>query len=373
MRLIGLSVRNLASRPLRSGLTALGVGIAVGSLIALVGSSRGFENAWVRSLAERGTDMIAVRRGTFDPLSASVDGSLGDQLRRVEGVGAVAGELVNLLVAEPDHWLVASGWERAEYLWKTVSLRAGAMPGPEQPRGVVLGETVAEGLHKSVGDALRLEERDFVVTGISKSAGALNRNALIMPIEAMQEMMDRPGKVTVFNLRLSCEGDSARVAQLKGKLAAAFPSLRFDETREVADHDQTLRFLRATAWSASAIAVLMATLVTLNTLMMSVGERTRDIGILSAVGWPAARILRMILIEGMLIALLGSALGTLMGLGVLRVIAHMPLLRGLVEPVVGARLILEVSGAALLIGVAGSLYPAWRAVRLNPVDALRHE
>jgi len=373
MRLVGLCVRNLVSRPLRCGLTALGVGMAVASLIALVGTSRGLENAWVSNLVARGTDVLAVRKGAFDPLSGSVDASVADRLRQVEGVQAVAGELVNLVVVESDRWLVASGWEPSEFLWQSVPLRAGAMPGPEQPRGVVVGGGVAEGLHKSVGDTLRLEERDFIVTGISSGAGALDRAALIMPLPAMQELMDRPGKVTGFHLRLSCRADAARTTQVKERLAAAVRSLRFDDTREVAEHDQTLRFLRATAWSVSAIAVFIGVLVTLNTLLMSVTERTYDLGVLSALGWPAARILLMIVIEGILIAAVGSALGVVLGLGALRAIACVPLLRGLLEPAAGIRLVLETAGAALLIGVVGSLYPAWRALRMNPVDALRHE
>ncbi|MBM4040449.1 MAG: FtsX-like permease family protein [Planctomycetes bacterium] len=373
MRLVGVCLRNLANRPLRCGLTALGVGIAVASFIALVGTSRGIENAWVDNLAARGTDVLAVRRGAFDPFSGSVDASVAGRLREAQGVEAVAGELVNLVVAEPDQWVIASGWEPSEFLWQSVPLRAGAMPGPEQPRGVVVGGAVAEGLHKSLGDTLTLEERDFVITGISRGAGALDRAALIMPLPAMQEMMDRPGKVTGFHLRLSCRADAARAAQVKEKLAAAFPSLRFDDTREVAEHDQTLRFLRAAAWSVSAIAVLIGVLATLNTLLMSVAERTYDLGVLSALGWPAARILLMIVLEGVLLAGVGSALGVLLGLGALRAIACVPLLHGLMEPAVGVRLVLETACAALLIGVGGSLYPAWRALRLNPVDALRHE
>ena len=373
MRFVHVPLLNLANRPLRAALTALGIAVAVGSFVALVGASRGFERACVGGLSERAAHLVAVRKGTVDFLSASMDESTGDELRRVEGVAAVAGELLDVAVLEPDETILATGWRRNDYLWHSVRLRVGAMPGPQEPNGVVLGEATADGLGKTVGDTISLREREFRVTGISGYAGAMNRTVLVMPLTTMQAVMERPGKVTFFSIRVSHPEDREGLARLKARLAQRFPHLKFCDARELVEDDQFLKLFRATTWSISLIALFMGLVVILNTLLMSVTERTYDIGVLSAVGWQPGRILAMILLEGLLLAIAGTVLGSLFGIGLLEFLAELPQVRGFLEPQVSVRLLGETCVAALLMGVAGSVYPAWRAVRLNPVDALRYE
>jgi putative ABC transport system permease protein len=339
MNLGGVAMRNLASRPLRSTLTALGIGVALASFIALVSTVRGMTDSWMRYLSDRGTHLIGTRKGTVDFFSGSIDQAVVAQVRQIEGVAAVAGELVNL-VSLDDRVLVAVGWDPTEYLWDKVPLAAGAMPSLATRRGAALGEDLAELLGKAVGDAVRINGRDFVVTGI---------------------------------IRPSDAADRGRLTALKTRLAEEFPDLRFYETGELADQNYMGRFLRVFAATVSWIALFMGALVTMNTLLMSVTEQTYDLGVLAAIGWPPRRILAMILVEGVVLAGVGCVVGVLMGLGALHFLAGLPMLRGIMAPAVDWWVLLEATGAALGVGLAGALYPAWRAVRLNPVDALRYE
>lgn len=109
----------------------------------------------------------------------------------------------------------------------------------------------------------------------------------------------------------------------------------------------------------------------INTLMMAVAERTREIGIMSAIGWSRPRILGMIVIEGLLLSSVSSLLGCILGVLVARWIAAMPAVRGFLEPEITLRLAVEVAIALLVLGGLGSLYPAWRATRLDPEKALQ--
>ena len=105
-----------------------------------------------------------------------------------------------------------------------------------------------------------------------------------------------------------------------------------------------------------------------------VGDRAdAQIGILSAVGWQPGRILATIVAEGVLLAAVGFVAGSLVGLAAIHWLAGTPPVRGFIDPDVTPRLILEVGAGTLLLGILGSLYPAWRAVRLSAIDALRYE
>jgi len=372
MNLSGVAMRNLASRPLRSTLTALGIGVAVASFIAVVCTARGVTDSWLRYLADRGTHLIGVRKGTVDFFSGSIEQATVAEVRGMEGVAAVAGELVGIVSLE-DRVLVAVGWDRTEYLWDQVPLASGALPAPAQRRGAALGEDLAELLGKGVGDNVRINGRDFVVTGIVRPMGPLSRNSVVMALPTMQDFLERPGKVNILELRVRDSTDKERLAALKQRLNERFPDLRFYETGELAEQNYMARFLRVFTWTVSWIALFMGALVTMNTLLMSVTERTYDLGVLAAIGWPPGRILAMVLIEGVVLGAVGCVVGSLLGLGVLRLLAGLPMLRGIMAPAVSGWVFVEATGAALGVGLVGALYPAWRAVRLNPVDALRYE
>jgi putative ABC transport system permease protein len=106
---------------------------------------------------------------------------------------------------------------------------------------------------------------------------------------------------------------------------------------------------------------------------MSVSERTREIGLLCAIGWRPSRIVAMVMLDGLVVSAGGAAAGVGMGLACLRWISRHPRLGGLFQPEVTAGLVLEGAAMAMLVGLLAGLYPAWRATRLNPMDLLRSE
>ncbi|MCX7020073.1 MAG: ABC transporter permease [bacterium] len=373
MKFITIPIRNLGKRPVRTSLTITGIAVAIASFTALVAVSRGVGNAWTGSLAARGTHIVATNRDSVEVLTASLDDTLGKQIETVPGVRNVAGELVDLINVESRHTVIAVGWAPDEYMWREWQLSEGAKPGHDNMDGVILGSSTAQAMGKTIRDKIKLHDKEFTIMGISQYAGSLNDGALVMKLSALQELMNRPGKVTGFHIRLQQPDNEQSAARVKKDLGTAFPTLIFNETREIAENNRMLQLLRAAAWSNSVIAIIMGLIVVLNTLAMSVIERTFEIGVLSAVGWTARRILSMIMLEGVILAVAGSALGCLAGMELAHLLARMPQARGFLEIHFTTRQIIEVCLAALFLGIAGSLYPAWRAVRLHPVEALKHE
>jgi putative ABC transport system permease protein len=373
LRFISIPARNLGRRPARTFSTALSVTIAVASFIALVGLSRGLGQAWSQTLRGRGVDLVATRKDVWVLLTGSIDERVGDDLRRVRGVRAVGGGLVDLAVAESGRPMVVEGWAADSFLWQTLSLKSGRLPNPGEDDGALLGEGASELLGKKPGDSLRLEGKQFVVTGVYLGNGVMANFSILMPLPGLQSLLRRPGKVTGFDLRLDRADDAAGVAEVRSRLAAAFPDLLFTESKDMAERDDVMRVFRAVAWITSSIALAMALVVILNSLLLSITERTHEIGILSALGWSAERVLLMIVLEGMILAAAGSAAGALLGIAGVKWLSNLPQVRGFLVPVVSWRLLWEVSAAALVLGVLGSIYPAARALSLKPVDALRYE
>jgi putative ABC transport system permease protein len=110
-----------------------------------------------------------------------------------------------------------------------------------------------------------------------------------------------------------------------------------------------------------------------NTMVMSVFERTREIGVLRALGWRRWRILGMIVRESVTLSLLGGAAGILLGVALGMLINLHPLIKGFLQLRYSVGLFVQALSTTLVLGILGGIYPAWRATRLQPVEALRYE
>jgi putative ABC transport system permease protein len=370
--LLSLPLRNLGRRLLRSSLTALGVTVAVATLIALVGISHGVERTWTQSITDRGIHMICVRKSAVDIMTSTIDQVLVKKIREMKGVKAASGELFDLVKLEPGV-VAVGGWPLDSFLWQTLHLRQGRLPGPKDHHGVVMGQKLAERLELGLGDTFSFLGSEVEILGISQQTSVLNQSTLVLPLPLMQKKMGKKGKVTLINLRLDHPDAAREVDRLQARLQKLYPDLTFLETKEVTDSNQLLRLLRKMNWSVSIVALLMGLFFILNTMLMAVTERTREVGILVALGWSKGRILVLVMLEGLLLAALGSALGLGVGLAGLKWLASLKHVQGFIDPVVSPRFLLEVFLAATMLGVTGSFYPAWRAARLRAVESLKYE
>jgi putative ABC transport system permease protein len=367
-----LPLRNIVQHRARSLLTALGVAVAIGGLIGLVGTVRGLERSWTAKLARRGSDVLAVRKGTVEILSATLDENIAPALARFPGVAEVTGELLDLIDLENGEMVVLAGWPGHSRFWDALQVKAGRLPDSAAGREVIIGQATAEALGKKPGMRVMLGGSEFLICGIFAQRDVLANWGMIMPLAALQSLLEKQGRVTAFSLRL----DAAQrpfITQVIAGLRRQFPALAFSETSEVGENNSLLRLLRSTAWVVSLIALSIAVVVIINTLMMSVLERSLEIGVLRAVGWRSSAIFALVAAEGMILTAFGTVLGIGLGLATLHWVLTMSPLRGMLEAGLSAKIIVEVFSAAMLLGGAGSLLPAWRALKLDPIRALRSE
>jgi putative ABC transport system permease protein len=131
------------------------------------------------------------------------------------------------------------------------------------------------------------------------------------------------------------------------------------------------RFIQAMSWGTSLLAVLVGVLGVMNTMLMTVFERTQEICVLLALGWQRGRIIRMVLWESALLGLLGGVAGALIGAVGVKLLGMTPAIRGLLQPDLSVGLFASAVAIAVAVGVISGLYPAWRSSRLVPSRALQ--
>jgi putative ABC transport system permease protein len=123
--------------------------------------------------------------------------------------------------------------------------------------------------------------------------------------------------------------------------------------------------------AVAVIAAAMSAVNVITALAMATQERTREIGIFSALGWSSGRIIESIVVEGVLLCAIGCALGVLLSFGAAWAVPHIPVIGNLISLRPNVALIAPVVGAAFVLCILGALLPAWRAVRILPAEALR--
>ena len=239
---------------------------------------------------------------------------------------------------------------------------------------MLLGERLAISLDKHVGDKMTLFDNEtYTVVGIFKSGTVYENGSMTVLLTDLQRFMGREGQVSGFAIVVDHPEDQAEIKRIAHDIEALGKNVEATPTAEFVNSTPEIQFVHAMAWVTSAVALVIGAVGMLNTMVMSVFERTKEIGILRAIGWGRWRVVRMILMESILLSLTGGVVGTAGAIGLTHLLAHQPAVAGMVDPYVAPWVIGLGFVIGLCVGLLGAAYPAYRGAQLLPTEALRHE
>ena len=375
MRFLTLVLKNIFRRPTRSALTVTGVAVAVGAVVALVGIARGFEKSLRAVYEGRGVDLMVVRAGSIQRFSSVLDQSLGEKIRRLAGVRDVFPGLVDVVSFEDFDLfgVVIQGMRLDSGPLMDMNMVAGRRIEPDDTRAVMLGQVLARNLEKRIDDTLEvIEGEPYRVVGIYQSFNVFENGSMIMAIHELQRLMGRQGEVTHFMVSTE-HNDKETLQRLAEQIKALAPALESLPTGEYIDTAVEIRMARAIAWLTSTIALVIGTIGMINTMLTAIFERTRELAVMRAIGWGKLRVIKLVLLESVVLGLTGAVVGTLLAIGLTQVLSRMPASERLIAGDIAPAVVLQGFVIAIVVGVAGGIYPAYRAAQLLPTEGLRHE
>jgi putative ABC transport system permease protein len=228
---------------------------------------------------------------------------------------------------------------------------------------------LATKLGKKAGDALVIDGEKHLVAGVIKELGSQEDNLIFGDLTMTQTMLKQPGKISLLEVSALC--NTCPIEEIAKQIGGVLPTAKATALKQaVKARQDTVDRLNRFSIAVGAVVILIGMLVVLTTMMSSVNERTREIGIFRAIGFRKAHIIRIILFESLVISVIGGVLGYI--IGVLAAKATAPMIAG-VEVTVKWNPLLGVLAVAVavVVGLIASAYPAYRAAKLDPAEALR--
>ena len=402
-----VAVQSLTVHKLRSFLTMLGIVIGVGAVIALVAIGQGAQAQVVSQFQSLGANLLTVSAGTNFGFSR---GGLRQTIRQLTmtDVEAIRGLATSVALVAPEY---NANNTTVTYMGKTTSVgvtgvtaeystvrnwavASGRFITSEDDANLasvaILGQKTLETLFGSthvnpIGEVVRINRQNYEVIGVLKAKGQSGPNnqddVVLITLRTAQLKLGGAGTTTVRSISVQVRSaDEMKLAQaqvtailraLHGLQTGAADDFTVrDQTDILTTVEQTTGTFTTLLGSIAAISLLVGGIGIMNIMLVSVTERTREIGLRKAVGAKRGDILMQFLVEAMALSILGGVIGVALGVGGAQVVS--PLL-GNTKALVTTQSIILALTVSLAIGIFFGFYPANRAAALNPIDALRYE
>jgi ABC-type antimicrobial peptide transport system permease subunit len=369
-----LALKNLLRRKVRTLLSVFGVAIGIGAIVAFHAIARGFKEGLDQYFRESGADLMVLDKTVQDPAFSRISKEQQDFVRAMpevehlsRGTFTIAAPRALRMRQSMPALLVFGRTPGERLLEKHRTRLEGRLI--ERDDEVMVGSVAAEYLGVKPGDPLTLFGREFKVVGVYGSGVSFETVGAVVPNEVVQQQLGMGDKIAMGFVYLRAGADWRAV---KAAIEKEFGRLSVIRVEEFGAFYGQLEYIDWFVWIVSLVSVVVGALGVLNTMLMSVSERTREIGTLRAVGWSRGLVLRLILAEGALISAVGGLVGLAVGaVGAEVLVRWAP--QGFLEARFSGGLFAQAFAVALALGFAGALYPAWAAGRLSPIEALKYE
>jgi putative ABC transport system permease protein len=348
---------------------------AIALFVSLSSISTSYKKQLDQSIACSNIDIIVRQKGASTPLTSRIEMTQLETIRRLELVQSAIGLNVGSIKGRGLSYLFVFGISSATPAlafsrWLGAGIIAGRtlVPGRHE---VLLGRLAARRMKKKVGEWVVLGTEPYHVERIYWLGKNILDGGVFVDLASSQKLLSHAGSVNLILVTSRRKRDNARLLR---QLNQVCPTLSAIPARSLKNQIRAISMIDNFITAVSVTALLLSGVLIMNTLLMAITERTREIGILMAIGWPRRMIVLLLVCEGVMLGLLGGVAGYMLAFPALALLGMLPAMGpGWLPPVPDPTLLLPAIVLAGGIALLSSLYPAFHITRLLPAEALRYE
>jgi putative ABC transport system permease protein len=381
-----LIIKNITQRKLRTGLTVFGIALGIFAVIVMGGMSEHFNITFDKSISLTADKIRVLPEGGL--FGGGLNESKVREVKRVPGVADAYAMLQAPLDPESlgffgGDTIIGIPPDKLESALKDTKLTQGRFLVTGDGYRAVVGSSVAREFNLKVGDEIEIkskralrttsitDKRNFTVVGILEYTGSFFDNSIAVPLDRAQKFYKMENTVSLIlavpDTNTDPEDLSKRIALNVEKVTTFSPA---ELKRQI---EQSLIVFSLITISAAALAAIIGGLSVMNTMLMSVSERTKEFGLMKALGAETKDILFMTMGEAALMGILGGIFGILGGEVLVYYLNDFLASRGTTLFTITPRLLVIAFVFATLLGMLSGTYPAYRAAKMSPMEALRYE
>ena len=377
MRYITLILKNPFRNKTRTLLSVIGIAIGIATIVALGLITDGLDESIQTTLNSGGAEITVTGAIDSEANTKDINTSYLDTLSNITGVNETAGllriqeiDLEGMMNGEGSS-MTAYGIDRNKLDLVGIENVNGSFFA-ENSSEAIMGKSFAETQNKSIGDTVTIEGHEFKIVGEFETGSLLSDNSLYVSKEKLQEITGKDHLTQILIKTNENVNDTKIADEIEDKYGEDL--LTFTTEEQVQMMSQITSILDLVTYAISALAIVIGGIGIINTMIMAVYERTKEIGVLRAVGWKSRRILAMIIGETLVLTIMSAIVGIIGGIAISEI---------------GIRLLGDANTAfslayhpstfitafavAIIVGVVGGIYPAYKASKLAPTEALRYE
>jgi ABC-type antimicrobial peptide transport system permease subunit len=313
-------------------------------------------------------DLMAEQAGVSDLSLSEIDERLADRIATHPEVAGISKIILGFPSAPGVPYFILFGLDPREDYIRHYRIYEGRMI--QRSGEIVIGRFAANGLDKQIGDRLNLAGGSFRVVGFYENGSVYEDAGGLVSLEDAQDLLNKPRKISLLGIRLV---DRSRADAVAAELERMAPDVIVARADAFTDRLQDFATMDAVFNALGLLTMVVGGVVMMNAMLMSVFERTQEIGVLRALGWRRGRVLRLIVGEALLLSVLSSLAGIGVGVGLNALMMAEPTMGAFLAPQYTPKVFGYTIGLAVVLGGLGGLYPAWRASNLRPIEALQYE
>ncbi len=384
MKLYNISMGNIMRRKAKMIFLILGLIIGISTVVTLICITESMTKDIEERLNQFGANIIMVPRSENLSLSyGGIDvGGVNYQVKEFDqkslvnirkiknskNLGIIAPKVLGSVIVNNRTALLMGVIFKEELALKNWWLKKQGV-FPQKKDEIMLGSQAAALLGIKVGDIIELSRKKFKVVTVLNPTGASEDNAIIADLQESQKILNKEGKISMVEIAAFCQG--CPISEMTLQIAEKFPNAKVTAMKQaVMSKMQSIELFKSFSLGVSILVIFIGSLLVLVTMMGSVNERTREIGIFRAIGFRRGHVMQIILLEALLLGIIGGIIGFFMGNLAAWGIIPMVMKDGTFAGINSSLGIISIL-MAVALSLLASLYPAFKASNMDPSEALR--